>query len=368
LILPGTKCGDSWTLINRGAPKLFGMRMKAKPLEGDMVETVDGVIFDVRGHTHPPGRVIAYPKYVPDLRGNLRRGETTFRRVRTFQDLHDAIEQLDSKYLVYNPVFGEKLCEVPEEDIKYHYRPNDCISELRRKKELDRVERAALSFLQLMKTEAKVPWNKLGISGSILAKLHTISSDIDPVIYGSKNCRQVYASIGRLLENGERGLEKLKEEEKEEDYKKEIRSRELDRSAVSYEDYMRVEIRKIFVGRFGGRKYSIKFVKDWNEVESTYGMVKYTPEGRARIKAEIEDDSDAIFTPGYYKIGNVEFLEGSVFEPVEIVSFHLRFCQQAKREETVIARGKLELVQRRSGDEYHRLVLGNEASDYMILV
>jgi len=363
LILPGTKCGDSWTLINRGAPKLFGMGMKAKPLEGDMVETVDGVIFDVRGHTHPPGRVIAYPKYVPDLRGNLRRGKTTFRRIRTFQDLHDAIEQLDSKYLVHDLVFGEKLCEVPEEDIKYHYRPNDCISELRRKKELDRVEKAALSFLQLMKTEAKVPWNKLGISGSILAKLHTISSDIDPVIYGSKNCRRVYASIGRLLEDGERGLEKLKEE----DYKKEIRSRELDRSAVSYEDYMRVEKRKIFVGRFGGRKYSIKFVKDWNEVESTYGMVKCTPKGYARIKAEIEDDSDAIFMPSFYKICNVELLEEPAFEPVEILSVHLRFCEQAKKGETIIARGKLELVQRRSGDKYHRLVIGNEASDYMIL-
>ena len=367
MILPGTKCGDSWTLISRGAPKLFGMGMKAKPMEGDMVETVGGVIFDVRGHTHPPGRVIAYPKYVPDLRGNLRRGETTFRRVRTFQDLHDAIEQLDSKYLVHDLVFGEKLCEVPEEDIKYHYRPSKCLLELRRKKELDKVEKAALSFLQLMKTEAKVPWNKLGISGSILAKLHTISSDIDPVIYGSKNCRRVYASIGRLLEDGERGLEKVKEEEKKGDYKEEIRSRELDRSAVSYEDYMRVERRKIFVGRFGGRKYSIKFVKDWNEVESTYGMVKCTPKGYARIKAEIEDDSDAIFMPSFYKICNVELLEEPAFEPVEILSVHLRFCEQAKKGETIIARGKLELVQRRSGDEYHRLVLGNEASDYMIL-
>ncbi len=342
--------------------------MKGKPLEGDMVETADNIIFDVRGHTHPPGRVIAYPKYVSDLRGNLRRGETTFRRVRTFQDLHDAIEQLDSKYLIYDPVFGEKLCEVSEEGINYHYRPSDCLSELRRKKELDKVENEALSLLQLMKTEAKVPWNKLGLSGSILTKLYTISSDIDPVVYGLKNCCRVYASIMQLLEDGEIELEKVKEEEKKEDYKKEIRSGELDKSVVSYEDYMRVEMRKTFVGRFGGRKYSIKFVKDWGEVESTYGVVKCTPRGSVRIKAKIEDDSDAIFMPGAYKICNVKLLEGPDFVPVEILSVHLRFCEQAKRGETVIARGKLESVQRRSGDEYYRLVLGNEASDYMILV
>ena len=37
--------------------------------EGDYVETFDGHIFDVKGLVHPPRKVIAYLKYVPDLFG-----------------------------------------------------------------------------------------------------------------------------------------------------------------------------------------------------------------------------------------------------------------------------------------------------------
>ena len=41
--------------------------------EGDLIEIQDNVIFDVKGLVHPPNRVVAFIRYVPDPNGNRQR-------------------------------------------------------------------------------------------------------------------------------------------------------------------------------------------------------------------------------------------------------------------------------------------------------
>jgi len=41
--------------------------------EGDLIENLDECIFDVKGLIHPPNRVIAFIRYVPDANGNRER-------------------------------------------------------------------------------------------------------------------------------------------------------------------------------------------------------------------------------------------------------------------------------------------------------
>ena len=45
-------------------------------IEGDLIESKDGVFFDVKGLVHPPKRVIAFIRYVPDLNGNREKDGT----------------------------------------------------------------------------------------------------------------------------------------------------------------------------------------------------------------------------------------------------------------------------------------------------
>jgi len=117
-----------------------------------------------------------------------------------------------------------------------------------------------------------------------------------------------------------------------------------------------------------GKHFFIRFVKDHNEINKQYGTFIYKPQGNARIKATIEDESEALFTPCSYKLANVEILKGSKVEPIEeIVSFRGRFCEQAKSGEVVIAEGKLESVQQEGKHDYYRLLLGGKLSDHMIL-
>jgi len=138
-------------------------------------------------------------------------------------------------------------------------------------------------------------------------------------------------------------------------------------TAMSFEDFVKTESRKALQGMFLKHDYFIRFVKNQREVKEQYGTVQYTSLGYAKIKAKIIDDSEAIFTPCRYKIEDVDILDGVHVKHVEeIASFRGRFCEQARNGETVIAQGKVELVKDRER-EYHRLLLGNRASDHMIL-
>ena len=46
-----------------------------KPKDRDFVETVESFLFCVVGYLHPPDKVTAYLKYVPDTEGKWRKGE-----------------------------------------------------------------------------------------------------------------------------------------------------------------------------------------------------------------------------------------------------------------------------------------------------
>jgi len=337
--------------------------MKIRAREGDILETVDNLFFDVKGMVHPPGRVVAFIRFVPDSKGDRKRNGTTYRKVYALSDRYALLRQAFPQYLVHDQVFNEHLCEVPVETVKHHYKPVDRLRDLRQGDKLDEAESQALRFAELLKENANVPWNKMGVSGSILVKLHTEASDIDPIVYGSENCYKVYSALGSLLKSEKSPVKPYSPKELKGLF--DFRSKD---TAMRFEDFVRTESRKVMQGKFMGRDYFLRFVKEWNEIEEKYGTILYKPEGYAKIRATVADNSETIFTPCSYKIDNVEILEGTRIEAIkEIVSFRGRFCEQAKKGETVIAQGKVEKLQKEGEREHHRLLLGNKASDHMIL-
>jgi predicted nucleotidyltransferase len=95
--------------------------MKAR--EGDLIETLDSNIFDVKGLVHPPDRVIAFIRFTPDSNGERKRGNLRYRKVYPLQDRYALLQQRFPQYLVFDTIFNERLCEVPIELVKQHYRP-----------------------------------------------------------------------------------------------------------------------------------------------------------------------------------------------------------------------------------------------------
>ncbi|MGC8999124.1 MAG: hypothetical protein ACP5JW_07040 [Candidatus Bathyarchaeia archaeon] len=338
-----------------------------RPVEGYLLESVEGVIFDVKGLVHPPDRIIAFPRFIPDQNGFRIRKGVKYVKVYGFSERFAFLESAIPNYIVHDQVFDEKLCEVPLENIKKVYSPLEGLKRLRRKRKdgkLDGLERAALQCLKILKEEADVPWNSLGVSGSVLVGLHTVVSDIDPVVYGVENCHKVHSALKRLLKEGNTPFKPYGLA----DLRRLFAFRSKD-TFMSFEDFVKIEFRKVFQGKFMDRDYFIRFVKDYDEVSENYGDVHYRNCGYAKVEAVVVDDSEAIFTPCTYKIEDVKIVEGPKLEPIrEITSFRGRFCEQARKGETVVAQGKIEHVaDHRSGGEYFRLLLGNKPTDYMIL-
>jgi len=332
--------------------------------EGDLIKTKSKVVFDVKGLVHPIGKVIAFPRFIPSPQGTRQGKEGTYGKVYSLGDRFKYLQENHPDLIVFDRVFGETMCEVPIADIAEHYMPEEKLWSLRTSKDLTVLESKALQLAETLKKEAAIHWNSIGVSGSIMAGLTTEKSDIDQLVYGVENCRKAYAALKKLLKDSDSGFKPYSRLELQELF--DFRSKD---TQMSFEDFVLVESRKAFQGKFMGTDYFIRFVKDWSEIGEQYGDVCFKNSGYAKITAKIADGSDSLFTPCTYKVENVHVVEGPKLQPIaEIVSFRGRFCEQAENGEAIEAQGKVELVtDKKSGGEHYRLILGNKPSDYMVL-
>jgi predicted nucleotidyltransferase len=332
--------------------------------EGDLIETAQGLIFDVKGLVHPPKRVIAFPRYFPCDEGERRRHNEAYSKIYSLSKRYALLKERFPQYLVHDPVFDEILCEVPVSDIKKRYDPVTGLQELQKSKTLDELESKALLLAEQLKEKAGIPWKAIGISGSILVGLHTPSSDIDPVVYGSANCEKAYSALKEFLKDAKSPFKPYNREDLRALF--DFRSKD---TAMSFEDFVRTDLGKVMQGKFMSVDYFVRFVKDWAEVDEEYGDVQYKNVGYASIRATVTDDSESTFTPCMYKVEDVKILEGSEVPSIqEIVSFRGRFCEQARTGGIVVAKGKVEHVtDRKRSLQYFRLLIGNKPSDYMTI-
>jgi predicted nucleotidyltransferase len=332
--------------------------------EGDLIKTKSGVVFDVKGLVHPAGKIIAFPRFVPSPEGTRKGKDSLYGKVYSLGDRFRYLRENHPDLIVFDPVFGETMCEVPVSQIAEHYKPEEKLWSLRTAKGLTVLENKALKLAETLKAEAKTPWSCIGISGSIMAGLTTEKSDIDPLVYGAENCRKAYAALQTLFKDEKSGFKPYSRAELRELFA--FRSKD---TQMSFEDFVLVESRKAFQGKFMGTDYFVRFVKDWREIDEQYGDVCFKNSGYAKVTAKIADSTESLFTPCVYKLEEVNVVEGPKLQPIaEIVSFRGRFCEQAANGEAVEAQGKVELVtNKKTGSEHYRLILGNKPSDYMVL-
>ena len=132
-----------------------GARDETDVWEGFAVQTLDGLIFTVKGLLHPLDRVIAYLRYVPDPQGERRfcpmngAGDgVRFRRVYHFEEQLEILQTCYPGYLKQDPVFGLLLQSVPRRLICTVYNPCHYLARLRRRGPADRVEEHALGLAE----------------------------------------------------------------------------------------------------------------------------------------------------------------------------------------------------------------------------
>lgn len=336
--------------------------MKAR--EGDLIETWHGSVFDVKGLVHPRLEIIAFIRYFPDASGKREKNSVRYEKVYPLQERFDLLINKFPQYLRYDSVFDEKLCKVPIQDIGKIYDPITKLKEMNFSSNLDPLEKKVVDLAESLRINAGLTRDSIGVSGSILADLHTPYSDLDVIVYGSENCRKAYSALEEMSKDPSLTIKPYSLKELQGLFA--FRSKD---TIVSFEDFIKTESRKYLQGKFDETDYFFRFVKDWNEVKEQYGDIKFKNIGYARIKARINDASESILTPCTYVIEETKVLAGPKNLAVrEIASFRGRFCDQAREGETVVAQGKIEQVSDcRSDYQYFRLLIGNRPSDYMIL-
>ena len=328
--------------------------------EGDFLELKDFSIFEVKGLIHPPKKLISYPRYIVDNKGDRLKGHRKYRKIYPLQERQELLIKKYPHLLVNDPVLNIRAPEISQTEIIAHYKPDEILEKIRKKKQSDNEILKAIELTYLLEIHSGISSSAIGISGSIMIGLHTNSSDIDLIIYGRNESNKTRNTLKNLLSE-EKQVRKLRNNEMLRLYK----FRGAD-EIMQFDVFVKHELRKSFQGFFGDREFFIRYLPNWAEIDEKYGSIKYVPTGYVKIKARIKDASEAFLSPCRYLLEQIEILDGNkVLNIIEVVSFRGRFCEQAESGESVIIQGKLEEVLTSEGNHY-RVLLGGNPSDFMI--
>lgn len=327
--------------------------------EGDFIQTSEGLFFDVKGLIHPPNHIIAFLRYFPDPMGTRMVNGRRYKKVYALPERFDYLKKRYPYYLYNDSVLNTEVQAVPYNKIKKVYYPDEYLLNLFHK-EPNPIEKKILDFVYYIAQYSKIWEMDIGVTGSHMVGLNTPESDFDLIIYGIKNCYKVYKALDTLFDDPDLPVKRYNIE----DLKKLYEFRGKD-TRIDFENFVHFEKNKKLQGKFENSDFYIRCIKEWDEIKEEYGDFEYYPIGRALVQAVITNDDESIFTPCSYKIEDVKILSGTqVNNLTEIVSFRGRSCE-AKKDDVLLAKGKIEFVSGKKGEPYYRLVVGGESDDFL---
>lgn len=330
-------------------------------VEGFFYKLSDGNIFYAKGVSHPPGYVVAYPKYVVDSLGNRfdKDKGIRYRRLSTISEEYSYVISRYSRYLRFDDFFGREVVVIPLTDIAYVYNPLQRSKEIICKGTLEDPVLKDVRDMVLDITES-TGIKEVGVSGSILVNLFKEDSDIDIVVYGVNNGLNVYKYLSDVIDKDPR-------------YRRyricdilELHARRSLETPIPSEQLLKQESRKALEGMFKGREYFIRLIKyPWEE--PSYGSYRCIKLGKTTMKLRIIDSKESIFTPCRYRVEVIDVMEGVEADVIEVYSLRGRFTEVAREDEIIIAKGTVERIETQSGGDYYRLYLGDQG-DYILVM
>ncbi len=246
----------------------------------DFFETIDGWIFAVADYNHPEG-IRSLLRYVPDPAGEREAGGIRYRKL----DFDSSFEFLRRA----KPDYIHDLHVVPEKDIIKCFKPPSGLKSVAR---LDSRVNKIASIL----AEGGVPWDEMGITGSMLVGLHGPSSDIDFVVYGPCWWR------AREIMNGAKARGEIQEVDDATWWK--IYSKR--KPETSFDEFVLHEKRKGNRGMIDGTYFDLLFTRAWDQIEPN---LPGKPGGRRKIVAEVEAATFSFDSPAIYRLKNDEVKE-----------------------------------------------------------
>lgn len=334
--------------------------------------TKEGLIFDVKGVVQPPDRVIAYLRYIPAAlveKNTSKERRRNYFKVYLLEDREKELKKRFPWYLYPSKCLGATIQAVPHEQILRIHDPTEKFQKLTqsRSSKLDPLLNCCLDLGLTICSGAKIPLANMGVTGSALVDLNTTHSDIDLVVYGRNEGRRVYELMTEFCAQTTRieGLTFYREQ----DLRKLYRFRSFS-TPISFEDFVRVESKKVLQGMYKGYDFYIRLVCKPEEIGLKFGDQCFQDCGDVVLKARLANDTGRIFTPCKYDIEDVIILSPSIHNlNIEVIeSYRGRFCEAARVGDQVRVRGKLEQVtDQKIGRKWYRVLVGRDHTDFMVI-
>jgi predicted nucleotidyltransferase len=239
-------------------------------------------------------------------------------------------------YVYFCPFREKEVISTPLNSIKRVFVPKECLSSLKKTKSKDSLQKITLDLIELLSSKSGVISEDLGIHGSIALNMHTIESDIDLAVYGARNFRKLEETIDNLVEEG----------------------------TLNYVVNNRLDAARLYKGRYSNRVFMYNAVRKPEEINSKYGMFKYSPLAHVKFRCAVRSDNEAMFRPAIYKIENYKptnptstFSKDKI--PRLVVSMIGCYRNVAKRGDKIEVSGVLERVKNIKTEEiFHQVVVG----------
>ena len=339
-------------------------------IEGDYIETKnDQLIFDVKGILHPKDRKICFIRFYPDSDGDRIKDSKRYKKLYDLKERYSFLRKAFPHYLFFSKELDLELQGVKNEEIKKIYTPREYFKKLTEKNTLTSLDKHSKELCELFIKDGNLLPTSIGITGSSMVGLAKEDSDIDLIIYGTENSLQFQEKL-KIIFNKSNNCTQYNLEE----YKAHYNWR-AGGSGVSFNDFLKSEKRKLHQGKYFGIDFFIRYIKSPEDWKGDYYDYTFKKCGRIKIKAEITDSTDSIFTPCSYKINVLKVLYSSQLHKKfdesrlkEVNSFRGRFCEHALKGEKVDVEGKLEKVIYKGSEHYFRILLEDQINDKMIIL
>lgn len=333
----------------------------------DFIYTTDDLLFASTNYVHPDNRYISFLRYIPDSEGDRERNGKKYRKVSS-DEAYTFLRENYPDYLYFCDVTNVEMMGVPHEKVKEIIKPDKRLAQLRADfkagKELKNPEIMAklMDVSDFFHYVAGVPYENLGISGSILPGLHKEDvSDIDFVIFGLENHRKAMKAF-RDNKNKPVYIEEIDKEIQlngiEDEFWQRVYDKRMKDSSLTFDEFRWYENRKGNRGTINGTLFDILCTRDYDEISGTWGDTVYEPQGISQIECKITSALGAFDNPSLYTIEDLKIIDGIDVPIKEVVSFTHTYAGEVVDGEEVVAKGKVEKVIKNGKDSHYRLVVG----------
>lgn len=244
-------------------------------------------------------------------------------------------------YVYFCPFRGKDVISAPLSSIKKVFVPKERLRFLTELKRKDSLQKMTLDFINLLSGESGIAIEDFGVHGSVALGMHTPKSDIDIVVYGSRNFRMLEMTINKLVEA----------------------------RTLSYVFNNRLDAARRFKGRFLNKIFMYNAIRRPEEVNSKYGEFKYLPLAPVKFQCTVKNDDEAMFRPAIYKIEDYKHVDSVSTLPKDefpefVVSMIGCYRNVAKKGDKIRVSGMLERAENvETGEVFHQVVVGTSISE-----